>query len=959
MKALLKNQKYIVAIFLTTLLFIGTFSAGYIQAQNVGEPITLEIVPVSERTPQVRDAIVAAVPDVDAAADVTETHLAGITALYLNDRNITSLKSGDFDGLTGLEELLLYGNQLTSLPADIFSGLSSLRTLRFGLNQITSLPDGLFDGVTALTDLRMIGNRLTSLPDGIFEGLTGLTQLRLGSNAVNPLPLTISLEKVADGQFKAVAPTGAPFDIVLPLNITNGTFSDPATTITIPKGRVESETIAVTRTPGTTFATSVNIGTLPGLPANHSGYTLIKSDDLPLAFPELGGAVVTPVCDRNPAVIQAIDLRALFDPNVCSDITEADLAAIEFLSIDIAKQPLKVGDFDGLSALTVITIERSQGLTISEGAISNLPALTQIWIETSDNAIISEGAISNLPALTDIWIETSQGVTISEGAFSNLPALTTVRLEGNRLTVLPEGIFSGLTSLTTLDLGSNELTSLPDGIFEGLTALTTLNLTHNNLTTLPEGIFSDLTALISLNLRGNQLTALPKGIFNGLSSLTTLQFEYNRNELTTLPDGIFEGLTSITKLWMYGGTNTSLPLNVSLEKVGDNQFKAVAPSGAPFNIVLPLNVTNGTISGGATTITIPAGSVESDTLTVTRNIGTSGAVSVQVGPLPSLPTHHAGYRLVANIGRFNRLIIFEDISEQVWSGTITIGTWRNDFGNGNATGYGYSRHHNAGSISNPNFTYRGTTYTIHGISISRIGNNLPHQFSLLISPRFPACDKKVLAIRSFRLSEAGEGNAYGASWYMWHGPWTWPWRVTRQMGWGITLHPTVPDAPVVTAINEGNQVMLSWTTPCDGDIDITGHEYRQRIGSGTFGPWIPIPNSAAGEANSTSYTVTNVSNPLESTFEVRAVNELGPSLPSNVAYPVSLGFIPVSERTPQVRDAIVAAVPGVNSAAEVTEAHLAAITQLHVNNKSLTSLKAGDFSGLIALTELNLSNNQL
>ena len=77
MKALLKNQKDIVAIFLTTLLFIGTFSAGYIQAQNVGEPITLEIVPVSERTPQVRDAIVAAVPGVDAAADVTETHLAG------------------------------------------------------------------------------------------------------------------------------------------------------------------------------------------------------------------------------------------------------------------------------------------------------------------------------------------------------------------------------------------------------------------------------------------------------------------------------------------------------------------------------------------------------------------------------------------------------------------------------------------------------------------------------------------------------------------------------------------------------------------------------------------------------------------------------------------------------------------------------------------------------------------
>ena len=185
------------------------------------------------------------------------------------------------------------------------------------------------------------------------------------------------------------------------------------------------------------------------------------------------------------------------------------------------------------------------------------------------------------------------------------------------------------------------------------------------------------------------------------------------------------------------------------------------------------------------------------------------------------------------------------------------------------------------------------------------------------------------------------------------------WTVGHQITWVIALHPTVPDAPAVTAINEGNQVKLSWTTPCDGGIDITGHEYQQRIGSGAFGPWIPIPNSAAGEANSTSYTVTNVSNPLELTFGVRAVNELGPSMPSTGVNPVSLGFIPVSERTPQVRDAIVAAVPGVNSAAEVTEAHLAAITTLNLQRKDITVLKAGDFDGLTNLTSLDLSHNRL
>ena len=244
----------------------------------------------SERTAQVREAILGVVrlddPSVSDYADITETHLAGITALYLNGRNITALKAGDFDGLTSLEELRLYNNQLSTLPDDIFSGLSSLQTLRFGLNSLTTLPDGLFDGLAALSDLRMYGNQLTTLPDGIFDGLTGLTTLSLGANAADPLLLTVSLEKVADGQFKAVAPAGAPFDIVLPISVTNGSVSGGATMLTIPAGSVESESLTVIRTPDTTYAVTVNIGTLPGLPSGHAGYTLVKSADLPITVTE-------------------------------------------------------------------------------------------------------------------------------------------------------------------------------------------------------------------------------------------------------------------------------------------------------------------------------------------------------------------------------------------------------------------------------------------------------------------------------------------------------------------------------------------------------------------------------------------------------------------------------------------------------------------------------------------------
>ena len=65
----------------------------------------------------------------------------------------------------------------------------------------------------------------------------------------------------------------------------------------------------------------------------------------------------------------------------------------------------------------------------------------------------------------------------------------------------------------------------------------------------------------------------------------------------------------------------------------------------------------------------------------------------------------------------------------------------------------------------------------------------------------------------------------------------------------------------------------------------------------------------------------------------------------------------ISDRTPQVREAILAAA-GVTSAADVTETHLAAITELELNSVGLTGLKDGDFNGLTSLTKLEIERNQ-
>ena len=291
MKVLTGNQRYAVSIFVTILIVLGVYSTGY-----------ADITPMSDRTPQVAEVILNVVkldyPSVSSFAEITATHLAAPTTLYLNNRNITALESGDFDGLTGLTELRLNNNQLVSLP------------------------EGIFDGLTALGNLNLYNNQLSSLPDGIFEGLTSLTTIRLGRNTVDPLLLTVSLEKVAGGQFKAVAPTGTTFDFVLPISVTNGSITGGASSVTILQGSVESETFTVTRTAGTTADVTVDIGTLPSLPRNHYGYALVKSDDLPLTV--ITSINTTPIFTDGTAVTRTVAENTAAAVNIGTVITATD-----------------------------------------------------------------------------------------------------------------------------------------------------------------------------------------------------------------------------------------------------------------------------------------------------------------------------------------------------------------------------------------------------------------------------------------------------------------------------------------------------------------------------------------------------------------------------------------------------------------------------------------------------------
>ena len=304
---------------------------------------------------------------------------------------------------------------------------------------------------------------------------------------------------------------------------------------------------------------------------------------------------------------------------------------------------------------TVMMMLLIYGIQIPDSvqAQNNVPELTPVKDRTQQVRDTIVALVPGVDAANDVTAEhlalitnlnlSNQSITaLKAGDFDGLSALRSLSLAKNTLSSLPADIFSGLAALTQLDLGSNQLSSLPDAAFSELSAMTRINLSYNSLDSLSANIFSEMSALTGLDLGNNQLSSLPADIFSGLSALNWLSL--SSNQLSSLPDGLFSGLSALNSLYL-GDNTVDLSIAVSLEKVGQNQFKATTVTGAPFNILLPITITNGSIDGGRTMIIIPVGSVESGPLTVIRTPGTSDAITAVIGTLPELPTSHFGYSL--------------------------------------------------------------------------------------------------------------------------------------------------------------------------------------------------------------------------------------------------------------------------------------------------------------------------
>ena len=400
---------------------------------------------ICDRTPEVRDGILALLPVSDCGA-VTTAQLEEVSgALNLRNRAITTLKPDDFAGLTALHRLDLEHNRLRSLPARVFDELGSLRVLRLGDNSLSSLPAGAFDRLRGLEELGLSGNPFGVLRPAWFNNLDRLTTLGLSRASLREAPRSVlrrlDLDSLAlSGNFLTTLPQDlfAGQDRLRTLNLSDNMLRE------------------------------LPLGVFDGL-----------SD---LEFLDMSGNSLTTL-----------------PPGLFEDVGSLRELALQRNSLTT----LPAGAFDGLGDLRLVSLYDNSLTTLPAGVFDGLDDLRLVSLYDNSLTTLPAGVFDGLGNLEHLIMYRNSLRELPAGVFDGLGNLRTVNLYDNSLGDLPEGIFDGLGSLERLVISDNSLSSLPNGVFEGLGNLRQVFLSENALESLREGLFQGLANLELLWLQGN------------------------------------------------------------------------------------------------------------------------------------------------------------------------------------------------------------------------------------------------------------------------------------------------------------------------------------------------------------------------------------------------------------------------------------------------------------------------
>ena len=881
------------------------------------------------RTLQVRDALVAKISGVSHCADVTATHLAAITGdLRLGSVGITALAVGDFDGLTGLSRLFLAFNALATLGEGVFDGLASLSELYLENNQLTTLDDDVFEPLTALTRLYLQNNQLTTLDDDVFEPLTALTGLYLFNNALATLP---------DGVFDGLTSLMELSLIYNQLTTLDDDVFQPLTALT---------TLALRENPGAPFAPEAVALPDDGTVSAAGGMVTLDgsgSDGGPWGTHVTYGWALT---DPASGVTVTFDDAASATPEVTIPALATDTGLTFTLTVTGR------GGTDGIVPGTdtaTVTVDPTAGicgrtLQVRDALVALIPVVSNCADVTA----------THLVAITGDLRLGSRGITaLAVGDFDGLTGLSRLFLAFNALATLGEGVFDGLTSLSELYLQNNQLTTLDDDVFEPLTALTRLYLQNNQLTTLDDDVFEPLTALTGLYLFNNALATLPDGVFDGLTSLMELSLIYN--QLTTLDDDVFQPLTALTTLALrenpgapFAPEAVALPDDGTVSNGGGTvTLDGSGSDGGPWGTHVTygwaltdpasgVTVTFDDDTSATPVVTIPALATDTEltfTLTVTGRGGTDG-----IAPATDTATVTA----ILDGGICGRTLQVRD---------ALVGLM--------AQSPGVSH---CADVTATHLAAITGTLTLNSVGITALAAG---DFDGLTSLRR-------LFLADNALATLGEGVFDGLTSLMelsliYNQLTTLDDDVFQPLTALTTLalreNPGAPFAPEAVAL------------PDDGTLS-NGGGMVTLDGSGSGGPWgtkvtygwaltDPVSGVTVTFDDATSatpvVTIPAVATDTELTFTLTVTGRGGTDGIAPATDTATVTVDPgICGRTLQVRNGLVALIPGVSHCSHVTATHLAAITgAFRLTNNSIDRLAAGDFDGLTSLSVLGLQGNNL
>ena len=907
-----------------------------------------------ERTAAVRDAIVAAVPGKTTCGSITTADLAALTGkLDLKDKKISSLKAGDFDGLSGVETLDLSGNSLNALPAGIFDPLVALKTLDLDNNNLTTIPAGSFDKLTRLTALELLSNQLTTLPSGIFDRLTSLTTLDLGHNRLASLPAGI-FDQLSAFTGKLYLDnnsyTTLPATIFAKLSkMTSLSLSNTLTCLLlIPDSAAASNAlllgVASSSLPACDAAVTVSSSSLSMGSSGSQTYTLVLAAP-PNRYATSGNVTITAASSATDKATVA-PATLTFTTSNWSTPQTVTVSGVAAGSATISHG----ASGGGYGNVTIASV--SAGVTTGHLSISNVAATTATLTlsnHTGDwyyqyttpsggscSAVVSSGTTTT--SLTGLAAATSY--TFS--AYSDSGCTTANALATQTFLTRP-GQVSGVVVTdgnAALDVRWSGVSGTVSGYnvqwraggdsYNTTTRQHTVaNATSTTLTGLANGT-TYTVRVIATNATGDGVASTE---VTGSPAVATLTASAVESDTATLSIGIHQGS------WYYqftsptGGSCSAAvdsgTTSASLTRLAGNTrytFKAYSDSscttalaattafltkpGKPSQPVTSAGAGSGTLTLSAT---LSGGSTPLSKWQYSKDDGASWSdLSTTATTLNAVVT---GLSAGTNYSFKVRAV--------------------NSTGTGPASAASNTRAASALSLAATGVTHNGATLTL--------GNHTGDWYYQYTVPTGGSCSAVVSSgTTSASLTSLAAATNYTYKVYSDSG-------CTTELARAVVL--TRPGQVSGVAVTDGNAALdVSWTG-VSGTVD--GYKVQWRSGNDSYNTTTRQQTVASG----TSTTITGLANGITYTVRVAAYNATGDGAASTEVTGTP-GLL--CGRTPAVRDAIVAAVAGKTVCSSITNADLAAITgTFNLKDKKISSLKAGDFAGLSSVTTLDLATNNL